>query len=53
MGVNLQKMDQKVAKAKSKTVTSTFTPKPKKNGKARKKYGPKDQKPKKYRGQGK
>lgn len=45
-------MVKKVAKAKT-TVVSNFKPKAKKHGVARKKFGPKDQKPKKYQGQGK
>jgi hypothetical protein len=34
-------------------VVTTFKKKPKKRGKAKKKFGSKEQKPKKYRGQGK
>ena len=34
-------------------VITTFKKKTKKRGKAKKKFGPKEQKPKKYRGQGK
>jgi hypothetical protein len=42
-----------MAKAKSSVTTTSFRVKAKKKGKARKSFGPKDQKPKKYRGQGK
>ena len=46
-----------MAKATKKGGTSVgstvFKPKVKKRGKARKSWGPKDQKPKAYRGQGK
>ena len=41
-----------MAKAKSTGIVTAFRSKAKKKGKARKKFGPKDQKPKPYRGQG-
>jgi hypothetical protein len=34
------------------SIVSIWSPKTKKKGKAKKKYGPKAQRPKKYRGQG-
>ena len=40
-----------MAKAKIKDI-KTWVAKPKKRGKAKKGYGPKEQRPKKYRGQG-
>jgi hypothetical protein len=42
-----------MAKTKTAVTTSTFRAKAKKRGKSKKSFGPKDQKPKKYRGQGK
>jgi len=41
-----------MAKKATPTATGTFRLKTKKVGKPRKSFGPKDQKPKKYRGQG-